>query len=205
MDGTLIDSTRAAELVWGQWAGRFGLDAASFLPTIHGRRAVETVAALELPGVDAAAEAAWITAAEIAEAEGIVPIGGALSFLAALPPSRWAIVTSAPRALALARLQAAGIPLPGVLVTAEDVESGKPAPDCFVLAARRLGVAIADCLVVEDSPAGIRAGEAAGAQVLVITATHVHPRETPWPSVAHYHGLAARIGAEGALHLESTG
>src|SRR6201991_4767014 len=117
MDGTVLDSTAAAERVWGAWARRHGLDVAAFLPTMHGRRAIETVRRLALPGVDPEREADEITKAEIADVEGIHAIAGAAAFLTSLPPRRWAIVTSSPRALALRRIEAAGIPLPATLVT----------------------------------------------------------------------------------------
>ncbi|MGJ3626506.1 HAD family hydrolase [Sphingomonas sp. MMS24-JH45] len=103
---------------------------------------------------------------------------------------RWVIVTSAPRALAEVRLRAAGLPPPAVMVTADDVEHGKPAPDCFLLAAARLGVDIAECLVFEDAPAGIAAAEAAGADAVLVTATHRHPIATRWPTIADYAALS---------------
>ncbi|MET0348530.1 MAG: HAD-IA family hydrolase [Rhizobacter sp.] len=195
MDGTLLTSILAAERVWAAWARRHGLDVDAFLPTIHGVRCEDTVRRQNLPGIDVAAEVAWITAAEIADTEGVEPIPGAAEFVAALPTDRWAIVTSASRELALGRLAAAGLPVPAVMVTAEDVERGKPAPDGYQLAARRLGVPVADCLVFEDAPAGIAAGEAAGAAVLVVGATHAHPVETPHPLIQRYDGLQLAIGA----------
>lgn len=201
MDGTVLSSIKSAERIWAAWAERHGLDVAAFLPTIHGIQSVETIRRLGLPGVDPVAEAAAITDAEILDVDGIDPIAGAASFIAALPPDRWAIVTSAPRRLAQARLTAAGIPLPGLLIAAEDVTRSKPAPDCFLLAAEKLGVQIADCLVLEDSPAGIAAGEAAGAAVMVITATHTHPATTPHPCVTDYTGLSVTVAADGAMIL----
>ncbi|MDQ1120872.1 sugar-phosphatase [Pseudoxanthomonas winnipegensis] len=172
MDGTLLTSIAAAERVWTRWALRHGLDPATFVPTIHGARAIDTIAGLGLPGVDAQAEAEGITRDEIADVEGVAPIAGAAAFIAGLPATRWAVVTSAPRALALRRMQAAGLAPPAVLVTAEDVVHGKPDPAGYRLAAARLGVAAEDCLVFEDAPAGIAAAEAAGADVLVIQAAH---------------------------------
>jgi sugar-phosphatase len=139
MDGTILNSIASAERVWSAWAERHGLDVASFLPTIHGVRAIETITALRLPGVDAKAEVHALLLAEIEDVEGIEAIEGAKAFLASLPPDRWAIVTSSPRKLAIRRLEAAGLPTPAVFVTGEDVERGKPAPDCFLLAAKRLG------------------------------------------------------------------
>ena len=197
MDGTILTSIVAAERVWAGWARRHGLDVETFLPTIHGVRSVETVRRLALPGLDPEAEAAEITRLEIEDVEGVEAIAGAAAFLAALPADRWAIVTSAPRALATRRLEAARLPVPPVMITAEDVERGKPAPDCFLLAATRLGVPADQCLVFEDTPAGIAAAEAAGAAVMVITVTHAHPLETVHPAVRDYAALGARIGPGG--------
>ncbi|MDW6021869.1 HAD-IA family hydrolase [Mesorhizobium sp. BAC0120] len=191
MDGTLLNSIAAAERVWAAWAMRHGLDVASFLPTIHGMRAIETITRLALPGVDPIREAKELAAAEIADVEGVVPIAGVTDFLASLPAKRWAIVTSSPRELALKRMAVAGIPMPHILVTGEDVTRGKPAPDCFLLAAERLGVDASDCLAFEDAPAGIAAASASGAEVVVITATHQHPLETPHAAIASYEEVRA--------------
>ena len=205
MDGTLLSSIAAAERVWARWARRHGLDVASFLPTIHGMRSVETVRRLGLPGVDPVAEAAAITAEEMLDVEGVEPIPGVAAFLAALPPTRWAVVTSAPRSLALRRIEAAGLPRPPLLVAAEDVTQGKPAPDCFLLAADRLGVRAADCVVFEDAPAGIAAAEAAGAAVVVITATHAHPQALAahHRAVRDYAGLAVAAGPAGTWQVSA--
>ncbi|MDX8453483.1 HAD-IA family hydrolase [Mesorhizobium sp. VK9D] len=204
MDGTVLNSIAAAERVWTKWAQLHGLDVASFLPTIHGKRAIETIAGLMLPGVDAVAEADALLKAEADDLEGIVPIPGAVAFLKSLPPERWAIVTSAPRELALLRIKAAGIPVPAMMVTAEDVTHGKPAPDCFLLAAKRLGVEVRDCLVFEDAPAGIAAGEASGASVMVISATHVHPMHTPHDSIASYDEIGIAVDDSGFIVLSPT-
>lgn len=203
MDGTILDSSGVAGRIWEEWAVRQGLDLEAFMPTIAGVRAIETIARLALPGIDPAYEAEKITRAEITDVEGIVPIDGVLAFLAALPPRHWAIVTSAPRELALRRLAAVGVELPAVIVTGEDVSRGKPAPDCFQLAAKRLGVDVRDCLVFEDAPAGIQAAEAAGAAVAVITATHRDPYETRHSAFADYTGLKAVADADGGIRLHS--
>jgi mannitol-1-/sugar-/sorbitol-6-phosphatase len=193
MDGTILNSIASAERVWSAWAERHGLDVASFLPTIHGVRAIETISALRLLGVDAKAEVHALLLAEIEDVEGIEAIEGAKAFLASLPPDRWAIVTSLPRELALHRLEAAGLTPPVVFVTREDVEHGKPAPDCFLLAAKRLGQKIKDCLVFEDAPAGIQAAEAAGAALIVVTTTHKHPLDTRHPTITGYGKLTAAL------------
>ncbi|AMS41896.1 sugar-phosphatase [Aminobacter ciceronei] len=201
MDGTILSSIASTERVWSAWAIKHGLDVESFLPTIHGVRAYETIRRLNLPGVDVMAEVEALTQAEFDDVDGIASIHGAANFLNALPVERWAIVTSAPRRLALRRLEAAGLPVPPIMVTSEDVANGKPAPDCFLLGAERLGHRPEDCLVFEDAPAGIRAAEAAGAQVLVITATHNHAGGTPHPSVTGYGALTPRLDGTSRLTL----
>lgn len=197
MDGTILSSIAAAERAWTAWFNRHGLDAEALMPMIHGVRAIETISRLALPGVDAEAENAWLTQAEMDDVDGIVPIEGAAAFLSGLPTDRWAVVTSAPRKLAERRLRAAGLPLPPMMVSGDDVERGKPAPDCFLLGASRLGFRAEDCLAFEDAPAGIASAEAAGTKVLVITATHGHPVSTPHPTVANYDGLSIRQDGSG--------
>jgi sugar-phosphatase len=201
MDGTILTSIRSAERVWTSWATRHGLDVETFLPTLHGKRTHDTIRQLGLPGVDPIAEAAWITAAEIEDVADIEAICGAADFLASLAPERWGIVTSAPRALAKARLAAAGLPSTNLLVAAEDVEHGKPAPDPFLLGARKLGVAPADCLVFEDTRTGLQAAAAAGMESIVVTVTHTHPLETDVVSVLDYADLRAERTAEGWLQI----
>ena len=201
MDGTLLTSIAVAERIWGRWAQRHHLDVASFLPTIHGVQTVDTIRRLALPGVDPEIEAAAITRAEIDDVDGIEAIAGAADFLRSLPADRWSIVTSATRDLALRRLAAAGLPLPTVIVTAKDVERGKPAPDGFLLAAKRLGFPISDCLVFEDAPAGIAAAEAAGASLIVITAAHPQSTPTRHIAVTSYETLAAEPTTTGSLQL----
>lgn len=201
MDGTLLNSIAAAERVWSIWAERHGLDVAAFLSTIHGARAIDTITRQALPGVDPQVEAQWITEAELEDVEGIVAIPGAIEFLNSLPGDQWALVTSAPRDLALRRLRAAGINPPAVLVTAEDVASGKPDPACYVLGAQRLGVPVKDCLVFEDATVGIRAGEAAGSDVIVVTSTHLTPMQTEHATIASYEHLNVQRDADGLLQL----
>lgn len=197
MDGTLITSTAAAERVWSRWAERHGIDVETFLPTMHGVRAADTIRKQNLPDIDLEAEIAWVERGEIEDVEGVVAIPGAIDFVKRLPPDRWAIVTSATVPLARARLTAAGVTPPAVFITAEDVEHGKPDPAGYLKAARTLGFEIADCLVFEDAEAGVRAGEAAGADLVVITAAQQHPLHTRWPELADY--------ADAELAVSSTG
>jgi mannitol-1-/sugar-/sorbitol-6-phosphatase len=201
MDGTLIDSIESANRVWTGWANAHGIEPERVLRIMHGVRAVDTIRWLDVPGLDAEREADVVTEAEIASVEGIAAIEGAQALLRSLPPNRWAVVTSAPRSLATRRLAVAGIPVPRTLVTAEDVTRGKPAPDGYLLAARLLGVEAQDCLVWEDTPAGVGAAEAAGAEVIVISATHPEPLDTPHPVVANYDGMTATVDSDGMLVL----
>ncbi|MDP2697418.1 HAD-IA family hydrolase [Thalassospira sp.] len=205
MDGTILDSIAVSNRVWTHWANSHQLNAAEVTKAMHGVRAVETIRRFAPPGVDVDHEAAKVTQAEMDDLDGIVEIPGAKQFLTALPPERWAIVTSAPRQLALRRLGAVGLPIPEILICAEDVSKGKPAPDCFIAAAGRLGVDIADCLVWEDAEAGIKAAEAAGASVRIITATHSESLQSPHPVALNYENLAIRTDATGRLIVLETG
>ena len=201
MDGTLLSSIEAAERVWGNWARRHGLDVDDFLPTIHGVRAEDTIRRQNIPGIDIDLEVRWVENAELHDVGGIVPISGIIEFLASLPSDRWAIVTSATKDLATRRLRAAGIVAPQVFVTAEDVKKGKPHPDPFLMAAERLGVAASECLVFEDAPAGIAAAEAAGADVMVIKATHQHPLETQHASILDYDSIGIDLDPTGRIRI----
>jgi len=186
MDGTILDSSAASERVWGGWARDNGIPT----PPYHGRRVEDTVADLRASGIDPQRAAAEITARELVDLDGVIPIPGAVEFLASLPPERWAVVTSAPRELAVRRMAAAGLPRPRAMISAEDVTRGKPHPDPFIAGARLLSVDPSRCLVFEDADAGIRAGEAAGASVLVITQTG-SASLTGRPSVVNYLDIKA--------------
>jgi sugar-phosphatase len=197
MDGTVLTSIAAAERVWATWARRHGVDVETFLPTIHGARAIDTIRRLDLPGVDAEEQARWITTAELEDVEGVAEVAGAAVFLKSLPADQWAIVTSAPRALALRRMAAAGIPEPAVMVTAEDVSAGKPDPAGYRLAAHKLGVEMGECLVFEDAAVGIQAAEAADAKVVVITSTHDQPiRTSHWTLLDYSAVIVQRLPGE---------
>src|SRR5581483_232257 len=201
MDGTIINSIASANRVWTRWSQSHGLDPEAVLKVMHGVRAVETIRRLNVPGMNVEYEAAALTQAEIDDTDGIQPINGALALLRDLPPQQWAVATSAPRELAIRRLAAAGIPQPKVLVTADDVSQGKPAPDCFLMAARQLEVAAPECLIWEDSTAGVQAAEAAGSDVMVITATHEKTFETLHPAVMDYERLGVAVDDAGRLSL----
>ncbi|QFY63959.1 HAD-IA family hydrolase (plasmid) [Rhizobium grahamii] len=187
MDGTILNSAAPSERVWGNWARKLGIPT----PNYHGRRANDTVRDLNLPGVDPDAEGAAITAMEIDDVDGVIPIPGAREFLSQLPAERWAVVTSAPKALALRRIAAAGLPSPHLMISAEDISVGKPAPDCYLAATKLLSVNPARCLVFEDADVGISAGEAAGCAVLAITETRHIPLTASKPQVENYLDIRA--------------
>ncbi|WP_119943146.1 HAD-IA family hydrolase [Neorhizobium sp. NCHU2750] len=203
MDGTILSSTAAAERVWGRWAESMGLEVEGFLRIMHGRRGIDTITDLNLPGVDPQVEAEKVLRGEIDDLEGVVPLKGAAEFLRSLPDGRWTIVTSSPLELAKARLAAAGIPIPKFIVSAEDVTVGKPDPQGYRLGAERLGVDPKDVLVFEDVPAGIAAGQAAGAEVMVITTTHSHPVEGGQYRMRDYGAVAAGVSVEGRLSVRA--
>jgi mannitol-1-/sugar-/sorbitol-6-phosphatase len=170
MDGVLVDSTPAVARVWAAWAGEHGFEADEVVKKAHGRPSITTLREL-LPDVDHEAENREMERREIADVEGVIPLPGAMELLRALPLERWAIVTSCTRQLAGVRIAVAGLPRPKHLVTATDVKHGKPDPEPYRKGAQFLGVLAADCVVIEDAPAGIRAGKAAGARVIALRTT----------------------------------
>ncbi|MGW7587690.1 HAD-IA family hydrolase [Streptomyces rubiginosohelvolus] len=171
VDGVLLDSTAAHRRVWDEWSRLRGLDAEKVWQLTFGRRPEDTVRDAA-PQLNAAAERRLLDQLLSQEGAHFPPVEGAALLLRSLDASKWAIVTSGDRVPVRRRFAAAGLPLPDVQVFATDVDQGKPAPDCFLLAASRLGVAPSQCLVVEDAPAGVRAGKAAGCTVVGLTTTH---------------------------------
>lgn len=167
MDGTLVHSTTEVETVWRLWCQSHRLDPEPVLAMCHGVRSREVIRALA-PQLNLAREVALLDELEIQHAGVAEPIAGARTLLGALSPARWALVTSASQRVARHRLASAGLPLPRLLIGAEDVVRGKPDPEPYLLAARQLGLAPADCLVFEDAPAGIRSALQAGCQVVQI-------------------------------------
>ncbi len=170
LDGVLIDSTPAVTRVWRQWAMEHGFDPEEVVARVHGRPSLATVREY-LPNADHAAENREIERREIEDADGIITLPGARELLLQLPAKRWTIATSCTRSLAEVRLRAAGLPVPERIVTSSDVTLGKPHPEPFLKAATKLGFPASECVVVEDVPAGIRAGKAAGATVIAFRTT----------------------------------
>ncbi len=171
LDGVLVDSRAVVERVWRTWAEERGLDAEPFLRVAHGRRIRETLRAVD-PALATEREIRTLDAAEAAAVDAMSAIAGARELVTGLAPDSWGIVTSGGRALARRRLDLAGIPHPSVFVTGEDVTRGKPEPEGYLLAARRLGYDAASCVVFEDAPPGVAAARAAGARVVALTTTH---------------------------------
>ncbi|MFI9830134.1 HAD-IA family hydrolase [Streptomyces sp. NPDC051913] len=172
-DGTLVSSLASVDRCWRQWAEEYGITAEDFARVeLHGRPAVEIAADL-LPAEIVPEAVARIERLEVEDVpnDGVQLLPGTRDFLASLPADRWAVVTSATRRLAEARLDAVGI-LPKTLVSADDITRGKPDPEPYLLAARELGVDPADCVVFEDAPAGLAAGRAAGMTTVALTTTH---------------------------------
>ena len=174
MDGVLVDSTPAVARVWTTWANKFGFDAGEVVWRAHGRPSIATIREL-LPDGNHQAEDQEIEKAEIEDIGDVIALPGAAPLLAALPDARFAVVTSATRALATVRLQAGGFRIPAHLVTASDIKRGKPDPEPYLRGARSLGLAPADCIVIEDAPAGIESGKAAGCRVVALRTTAEDP------------------------------
>lgn len=167
LDGVLVDSMSTIREIFTDWARSRGLDPEQVLEAVHGRPTAEGIT--ELVPADALDDhLAYLTAEEIRRSSQMHCLPGAKELLARLPHERWAVVTSGTRDVAEARLEYTGLPQPVVLVTADDVAQGKPAPDCYLLAADRLGAAPGNCVVVEDAPSGVRAAAAAGMQCIGI-------------------------------------
>lgn len=165
-DGVLVDSDASVTRSWTRWAQRYGLDAPAVVHVVHGRRAADTVVEL-LPEHQHAEALERISRYELEDTAAVAALPGARELTSALPAGRWAVVTSATSGLAAARLAAAGILAPAVLVTADDVATGKPAPDGYRAAAARLGAPVEQCVVLEDAPSGVAAARAAGVRAVI--------------------------------------
>ena len=170
LDGVLINSTPAVARVWRKWAIEHGFNPDEVVGRAHGRPSLTTVTEY-LPHADHEAENREVERREIEDLEGVVPLPGSLALLGSLPEDRWTIVTSCTRALAEVRIKAAGLPLPRKMITSNDIKHGKPDPEPYLKASSLLGFQAAECVVVEDVPAGIRAGKGAGCKVIAFETT----------------------------------
>jgi sugar-phosphatase len=198
-DGVLVDSRASVERAWRRWAAEQGLDGEAVVAIAHGRRTEDTLRELGVTE-DLAAEVDRLESAEVADASDVSAYPEAAALLPALPPEAWAVVTSGTRALATARLAAGGLPLPAVLVTADDVAAGKPDPQGYLEAARRLGRGPGECLVLEDSPAGVAAALAAGMRVVALPTTHAAEELSAATLVAPWEDVVVRV-TDGRISL----
>jgi len=171
LDGVLCDSTRAVDREWREWAARKGVDGDAIMAIAHGVRTVEVIRRVA-PHLDADAEAAAIESHEAIDHRGVVVMPGAIDLVKSIPAGRWGVVTSGTRPLATNRLQYCGLPVPEVLVTSDDVTNGKPHPEPYLRGAAGLGLRPAECLVIEDAPAGIQSARAGGMRVIGLASTY---------------------------------
>jgi mannitol-1-/sugar-/sorbitol-6-phosphatase len=171
LDGVLVDSTRSVARQWRRWAEENGIDPDLAVSLTHGVRTIDTVR-LVAPHLDAEAETKKIEEREATNSDGVLIMTGAAELLGSLPPERWCIVTSGTRRVAGSRLRVGNLPMPSVLLTGNDVEKGKPDPEPYLKGAELLGMNPAECLVIEDAPAGIRAAHAGGMKVIALMTTY---------------------------------
>lgn len=200
MDGVLISSIGSVVRCWRIWAKRHGVPNPETYTVPHGMRAIEIVKSLR-PDMDPLEGLREIEDLEIADTADLEVLPGAKELLQSLPSDRWAIVTSATRRLMLGRLEAAGLPAPDRIVSADDVERGKPDPEPYRRGAELLGCRPEDCVVVEDAPSGVGAGKAAGARVLGVLGTHSlsELQDADWV-VGSLEGVSVR-STEGPLEI----
>jgi|SRR5215469_680897 len=201
LDGVLLDSTRVVAEQYTHWARQHGLDPTEVMKAAHGVRTVEVVRRVA-PHLDAEAETKRIEDREAA-ADGIIAIPGAVALVNSIPRGRWGVVTSGTRFLATTRMRKFGIPIPDVLITAEDVNNGKPDPEPYRKGAERLKANPADCVVFEDAPAGIRSAHAAGMKVISMPSTYsapeLHEADVIIPSLASIKVTPDGAGPHGML------
>jgi sugar-phosphatase len=171
LDGVLVDSTRSVDRQWRAWARQRGVDGDKVMAIAHGVRTIEVIRAVA-PHLDADAEVWELENREADDQEGVDIMPGAVELVRSIPEGRWCVVTSGTRLLASARLRYGGLPVPKILVTAEDVRNGKPHPEPYLKGAELMGVNPADCLVIEDAPAGILSARAGGMTVIGMTSTY---------------------------------
>jgi mannitol-1-/sugar-/sorbitol-6-phosphatase len=171
LDGVLVDSTHSVERQWRMWAEQVKIPPHKVLEIAHGRRTIEVVE-LMAPHLDAEAEVRKIEENEAGDSDGVKVMPGAAALLAAIPKGRWCVVTSGTKYLAASRLREARLPVPQILISADDVAKGKPHPEPYLKGAQGLGANPAECLVIEDAPQGIQSARAAGMKVIGLASTY---------------------------------
>jgi sugar-phosphatase len=197
-----VDSTRAVDREWREWARRKGVDGNAVMAIAHGVRTIEVIRRVA-PHLDADAEAWEIENEEANDQQGVYVMPGALTLERSIPEGRWGVVTSGTRLLASARLRFCGLPVPKVLVTAEDVSHGKPHPEPYLKGAELLGFKPADCLVIEDAPAGIQSARSGGFKVIGITSTYPASKLSDADAVvAGLEQIQVRSNGSGKLAVE---
>lgn len=199
LDGVLVDSTGAVDREWREWARRKGVDGDAVMAIAHGVRTIEVIRRVA-PHLDADAEAWEIENEEASDQHGVRVMPGAVALVQSIPEGLWGVVTSGTQLLASARLRFCGLPVPRVLVTADDVEHGKPHPEPYLKGAEKLGFKPEDCLVIEDAPAGIRAGRAARAKVIGLASTYPASKLGEADTVVAGLGQI-QVGADGGARL----
>jgi mannitol-1-/sugar-/sorbitol-6-phosphatase len=201
LDGVLVDSAACIEGTWRRWALHHHLDPAQVIALAHGRRATETLQ-LVAPHLPAETELAALAASESSARDGILEIEGAREMLQHLAPGTWGIVTSGIREAAIFRLRHTGLPVPEVLVCADEIQQGKPDPEGYLTAARRLGVSPNACVVVEDAPAGLEAARAAGMRSIAVTGTYSRERlELADYTIARLSAMHVRAARKDSLEV----
>jgi len=195
LDGVLCDSTQAVDREWREWAARKGVDGDAVMAIAHGVRTIEVIRRVA-PHLNAEIEAAAIENHEAHDQRGVVVMPGALDLVQSIPAGRWGVVTSGSRLLATNRLRHCGLPVPDVLVTSDDVTYGKPHPEPYLQGAERLGFSPAECLVIEDAPAGIASARAGGMKVVGLSSTYAAG------ILAHADTVIPKLGA---IHVSSNG
>jgi len=193
LDGVLVDSTRSVERQWRAWAREQGIDGDKVIAVGHGVRAVEVIRAVA-PHLDAQEEVRKLEKREADDRDGVVVMPGAIELVRSLPEGRWCVVTSGTRDLASERLRLVGVPVPKVMVTADDVVHGKPHPEPYLKGAEWLGFEPKECLVIEDAPAGIQSAHASGMKVIALTSTY------PVPALKQADAVVEKLGQ---IHITS--
>jgi mannitol-1-/sugar-/sorbitol-6-phosphatase len=198
LDGVLVDSTGSVTRQWKRWAQENNIDPQKVVEIAHGVRTIEIVRKLA-PHLDAEAEVVRLEKREADDHEGVAVMPGAAELIKAIPEGRWCVVTSGTRHLATSRLKLASLPTPQILVSADDVSKGKPDPEPYLMGAKLLGMKPAECLVIEDAPAGIRAAHAGGMKAIAITSTY------PTSALQEADAVVQKLAQIEISHLDGSG